>query len=241
MPVLTSINMWPIIGIDCATQPEKVGLALAHIDKGDLIIDEIALGSKRREPAMIISEWMKKSDQVLLAFDAPLGWPEAMGRSLADHQAGQVVSSSANKLFRRCTDDEIYKRLGKRPLEVGANLIARTAEAALRLLGELRNTTGCEIPLAWDISELHGICAIEVYPAAIISVMGVKSASEFFESLPSEIRLPDSPLLKTSDHVRDAVLCAITGADFLKGNCVGPTPEQRKLALKEGWIWCRSM
>lgn len=71
--------MESIIGLDCATQPEKVGLAFAHIDKGNLIIDEVALGSKRREPVTIILEWIKKSDKVLFAFDAPLDGPKQWG------------------------------------------------------------------------------------------------------------------------------------------------------------------
>ena len=145
---------------------------IVSIEAGNLFVDEVAIGSKCLEPVEIISKWIKASDKVLLAFDAPLGWPDAMGNSLVIHQAGQEISSPANKLFRRCTDDEIYNRFRIRPLEVGANLSARTAGAALRLLGELRNRTGCEIPLAWDASPQNGISVIEVYPAATLLARG---------------------------------------------------------------------
>jgi hypothetical protein len=69
-------------------------------------------------------------------------------------------------MFRRMTDDEIHRRLRKRPLEVGANLIARTAHSALKLLGEIRERTGLAIPLAWAPVEALPYRAIEVYPAA---------------------------------------------------------------------------
>jgi hypothetical protein len=48
------------------------------------------------------------------------------------------------------TDDDIAARLGKRPLEVGANLISRTSVAAVDLLGKIRSMTGEPIPLAWS-------------------------------------------------------------------------------------------
>src|SRR5437016_7332440 len=49
-------------------------------------------------------------------------------------------------MFRRVTDDVIYERLGKRPLDVGADRIARTAHAALRFLEELRGFLGSTSP-----------------------------------------------------------------------------------------------
>lgn len=87
MAASESIYMWSIIGIDCATQPETVGLALAHLDKGNLFVDEVDRDSKSRNPGAIIYEWINKSENVLLAFDAPLGWPDSLGRSLVNHQA----------------------------------------------------------------------------------------------------------------------------------------------------------
>ena len=58
------------------------------------------------------------------------------------------MGSSAHALFRRQTDDDIHTRFRKRPLEVGANFISRTAVAALKLLQKLRTSTSMAIPLA---------------------------------------------------------------------------------------------
>ncbi|HXQ24571.1 MAG TPA: hypothetical protein VN812_23015 [Candidatus Acidoferrales bacterium] len=41
-------------------------------------------------------------------------------------------------MFRRLTDDVVYERLGKRPLEVAADRIAWAAHAALKFFGDLR-------------------------------------------------------------------------------------------------------
>ena len=41
------------------------------------------------------------------------------------------------------------------------------------------------------------------------------------------------------DDVFDAVLCVLTGKDFMQGLCLGPDEEELPLAHKEGWIWVR--
>jgi hypothetical protein len=131
----------------------------------------------------------------------------------------------------------VYRCLRKRPLDVGANLIARTAHEALRLLDEIRRRTGRDIPLAWDPFVFEGTAAIEVYPAATLRARGLSNGPDCLDLVKSELRLPSSPLLATSDHVRDAVVCTIAGSDFLSGVCV--PPDDRGRAMKEGWIWAR--
>lgn len=229
--------MHSIIGIDCATQPEKVGLALARVGGPLLEIEQVAVGSRQRDPASIAAAWLADRDSVLLALDAPLGWPTELGHSLSQHRAGHAIAPSPDSLFHRHTDSELCKRLGKRPLEVGANLIARTAHAALALLAELRRRTGREIPLAWEPSACHGTAAIEVYPAATLMTRRFSNGPDCLELFKSEVRLPSSPLVASSGHARDAVICAIAGSDFLAGACVSPT--DLGLAMKEGWIWAR--
>jgi len=49
------------------------------------------------------------------------------------------------------TDDEIFARLEKRPLDVGADRIARTVHAALALLEELGRLPGQPIPPLADV------------------------------------------------------------------------------------------
>lgn len=198
---------------------------------------DVATGTSRRRPEDIIAAWLPGSGPVLLAMDAPLGWPLALGAALLPHKAGESIPVGADDLFHRHTDTVIQQRLSKRPLEVGANLIARTAHAALGLLGRLRRLTGLEIPLAWDPMRLDRISAIEVYPAATRIGRAAPGGPGSLEGLEQDLLLPESRALEASPDARDAVVCALAGADFLRGLCL--PPDDMALAQKEGWIWVR--
>ena len=54
-----------IIGIDCATDPKKTGLALAVVEGNRTAILEVTT-RKRDKPAAIVHEWIRDSRQVLL-------------------------------------------------------------------------------------------------------------------------------------------------------------------------------
>ena len=155
-----------VIGVDCATQANKTGMVLASWSGAALRFEDAAIGSKRNPCLKVLSWWIGRDPDVLLALDAPLGWPEPLGSALATHSAGKVIREDADDLFSRTTDRRIRERLGKRPFEVGANLIARTAHAALKMLEALRRATGHSIPLVWEGKDFSGVGAIEVYPAA---------------------------------------------------------------------------
>jgi hypothetical protein len=58
-------------------------------------------------------------------------------------------------MFRRMTDRAIHKNVGRTPLDVGADWIARTAHAALRFLAELRRAL--PRPVLGDADELRGL------------------------------------------------------------------------------------
>jgi hypothetical protein len=53
------------------------------------------------------------------------------------------------------------------------------------------------------------------------------------------ISVEASDLLK-NDNILDAAVCALAGADFLRGETFEPEGElEKELAHREGWIWCR--
>jgi hypothetical protein len=185
----------------------------------------------------------------LLALDAPLGWPVGMGRVLGGHEAGAPIRLEANSLFRRWTDRAVREATGKRPLDVGAERIARTAHAALGLLQALRERTGEAIPLAWEPRLGAGISAIEVYPAGTLAAYGVDARGykqregiaarrALLRFLREQVRLPaDRSLMAENDDALDAALCVLAGLDFLRGQAMAP--KELELARKEGWIWIR--
>ena len=225
-----------LLGIDCATQPAKTGIALGVVDEGRVCIRQCAVASRTRSAASMAVEWLAHADQVVIALDAPLGWPRPLAASLIGHRAGQGLPTEAQVLFARATDRAIRERLGKQPLEVGANLIARTAVAALALLDELRELTGRPIPLAWEVLEAEPWRAIEVYPAATRIAHGAPDRGGCLEGLGRALdcRAVEPAHLAKADAV-DACVCVLAAADFLLGRSV--PPDDLETAVVEGWIW----
>ena len=238
-----------IIGIDCATQAKKTGLALGIFNKGKGSVEAVSIGSSDGGLVSTIAEWAKQSESTLIALDAPLGWPTDLGKELFAHDAGQPIQVESNQLFRRETDRFVKSKIGKQPLDVGADRIARTAHAAMNLLDKVRSETGEQIPLAWEQIITEGIKAIEVYPAATLLVHAIhipgykqkdndQARSTIISKLREQMDIPiDTSLLKQNDNVLDAVLCVLAGMDFLRGNVYHPP--DLELAKKEGWIWVR--
>ncbi|MBN1423215.1 DUF429 domain-containing protein [Candidatus Fermentibacteria bacterium] len=228
--------MTTLFGVDCATVPRKTGLALGELSGEIVRITKCRTASAKEPPAVIAADWLSTHERVIIAIDAPLGWPVGLRKGIGEHSAGDPLSVCADEMFRRATDLEIEERLGKRPLEVGANLIARTAAAALGFLEELRNRTGREIPIAWDPDQEDAWRAIEVYPAATRIGHGAPDRGGSLNGLGRLLDCTGLPAkaLKSKDAV-DATVCALAAADFLRGRSVAPVDVDT--ARIEGWIW----
>jgi hypothetical protein len=238
-----------VIGIDCATQPTNIGLARAVRANERWGLAEVVDGSSRLDPATLVGAWLEESPCALLALDAPLGWPRSLGTSLVDHDAGEPLAPDSDQLFSRDTDRHVHALHGKKPLEVGAGWIARTAVAALGLLDAIRVRTGRPIPLLWDAAERHATAAVEVYPAATLRAHGV-SAKGYKKDrggagrvairglLERTMDVPgDVDLAERSADAIDATLCVVAGIDVASGRARAPSPEQLVAARREGWIW----
>ncbi|MBX2804015.1 MAG: DUF429 domain-containing protein [Myxococcales bacterium] len=260
-----------LIGIDAATQLANVGLALGHWHTDGLQLQQ-AFGAKelqpgaRGTPAMVeaVSRWvaqaMAASDgPTLLAVDAPLGWPAALADALSGHQAGTALPGvdDPDLLFQRHCDQAIRQRLGLKPLEVGADRIARAAYAALALVQRIRERSGEPVPLGSEPGPSDVSQVIEVYPKATMTVIcgtvapykattpeHARQRQRLLRGLvehggcqvPQELRAAAT----ASDHVLDAIACVVAGADFLSGKAP-PIPEaSASSARREGWIWVRS-
>ncbi len=236
-----------VVGIDCATDPRNVGLALGRSDGQRATLLDVRLGSRAVPPHAVVAEWIGDGP-ALLALDAPLGWPAPLGRMLATHRAGAPLADDAHMLFRRETDRVVKQRLGKQSLDVGADRIARTAHAALALLEAVGARIGRPIPLAWAPGEAG---AIEVYPAATLRSHGIASAGY---KKPENVAVRDRiagalgarlaieaprDVLTATDHALDAALCVLAAHDFLSGATL--PPDSLPLARVEGWIWIRPL
>ena len=241
-----------IIGIDCATESRKVGLAVAFMEQLRPRLRETGTGRRgqsSKELTEQIAEWIPDNGTTLLALDAPLGWPANLGQALLKHSAGTCVNVIADELFRRETDRFVEKMVHQRPLDVGADRIARTAHAALILLRNLREKTKRPIPLAWNPTLQDSLSAIEVYPAATLRAHGFRSSGykrshqkqereEIIMDLSKHLEFStDTGPIEANADILDAVICVLAAIDFLSDESMPPV--KRELAVKEGWIWVR--
>jgi predicted RNase H-like nuclease len=245
-----------LVGIDCATQDQKTGVAYGELRDGRLTVENAFLCSKEESAALRIVRWLSKPPltldsvtPILIALDAPLGWPKTLSQVLGNHRAGEELSVDANSMFRRKTDLFIKQKTGKTPLDVGANRIARTAYAALRLLGVIGTELNLnEIPLAWEPMLTSPLSAIEVYPAATLIQRGYVASGykkklqhdtreKIVARLGTTVNYDDevSKKMLSSADALDAVVCLLAAVDFLEGRAM--PPEDMASAEIEGWIW----
>jgi predicted nuclease with RNAse H fold len=243
-----------IIGIDCASKPEKTGIAMGEYQNNTISIHAVCMGNKKQSIADLLFPLIKVDEEVLLAIDAPLGWSAPMGRLLANHQAGEPIEEEQDRFFRRITDTFIHQQTGKLPLEVGADRIARTAHSALKIIGELREK-GLSFQMLWQSNFLekskNRFGVIEVYPSATLKQYQFVSSGYKGNSIDEKnkrieiikhvaVYLPTIPQfsdLQDNADMLDAVICLLCAKDFIEGEAMSPT--DLALAKKEGWIWVR--
>lgn len=238
-----------IIGIDCATEDKNMGVTSARFADRAVEILDVRVGDRTGSVLQHLVESCARAGPTILALDAPLGWPAALGPALVAHAAGGGIPVAANTLFRRRTDAHIKENLDLQSLDVGADRIARTAHSALRLLNDLAERLSTHIPLAWG-PQIGGLAAIEVYPAATLAAYGIPARKyKDSDSEPARraivqrleqvliLRCAREILLRDADAL-DSVVCALAGDDFLRGDAQ-PPPDDPALAAKEGWIWSR--
>lgn len=240
-----------LVGIASARQEARLGLARGGLDEsGSLRIERVTLGSAGESAAATVAGWLRDSTRYIVALDAPLGWPASMGHVLSEHQAGCVANAGEGIRFHRDTDRFVAQHVGRTPPEVGAHAAAHSAVAALALLGQIRQSSGLELRLAWDPHVDSG--AIETFPVATLRGHGFSKASYRGKSLAGRgVRERIVDLLETRcelwvpravlvDDVTllDAALGVMAAADFVRAQCEGPPDIDA--GRKEGWIWFKA-
>lgn len=256
-PAQTGPESVRLVGLDAASQRSKFGYALGHLSADGPCVRVEAAGLLDDGANVIeatIAPFIAGGERVLIAIDAPLGWPDGLRQLLLGHAAGlpPPVGLSKDRCFPRLTDLAVRKI--KIPLEVGADRIARAAMEALVVLQELRAATKLPLPLAWSPA-FQGAATIEVYPGATLVVRRLASSSykkpdesavraEILERLVSAgllASLPDAVQRRTAREADalDAILCLVAARDFVRGECSAPAPSDRAQAAREGWIWLR--
>lgn len=245
-----------IVGLDAASDPRKFGYATGFFRDGSVEISSSGcLGTVegQRDQLCRVVDWILGVDpkhRILLAIDAPLGWPSALSDALKHHVAGQHVTASKEMTFRRLTERNLRQAEfgGHAPLEVAADRIARATHEALSVLDEIRTMTGLSFPLAWTTG-FSGNAVIEVYPAASLKANGLpwsrykkreqgEQRNEIAARLVEIVRGLEV-LCDGSADIFDAGLCLLAAADFLSGKSRPPPESDFETAVGEGWIWVK--
>lgn len=238
-----------LVGVDCAAQDVNCGLALGRLRAGRVSVLEVVVRQKQILPTLL--RWFEQCTPALVAIDAPLGWPMPLSVHLGRRLAGDPIDATGDELFHRHTDRVVRSLTGKRPMEVGADKIARAALRAVNLLGQLRASTGHALPMAWSPGVPDQPSAIEVYPALTLRSLGLSDAGykgsrpekrlrrrNLAESIATEVDLwVDRQALAESDDALDAVVCLLAASHFCAESVL--LPDQAELARTEGWIWFR--
>lgn len=238
-----------LIGLDAASQWRNFGYAIGRYESGMVTVQEASLLESREETdalAARVAPRLREADRGVIAIDAPLDWPRPFLNALREHRAGEPLNDLKERLFRRETDRVVSAVIGRAPLEVAADRIARAVHSALLALGRLRDLTGKPLPLAWS-PEFAGIGVIEVYPAATLKTRGLPHSKykdkveptrreEIAVRLAIEIAGLDDYVAAQAD-VFDACLCLVAAKDFTEGRALPPADIE--LARHEGWIWVR--
>ncbi len=246
-----------LVGLDAASQHSKFGYALGHLDPdtSTVVVEHAGLLGDADDPLRNrVAPFLRGGGRVLVAIDAPLGWPDGMHRFLAEHAAAgpPPVDLAKDDCFRRRTD--IAVRAVKVPLEVAADRIARAAFEALCVLRELRVLSQQALALAWTPG-FEGAASIEVYPGATLAARKLSKApykligqasgrAQIIEVLVrarliAELPVAASTRALANADVLDAILCMVAARDFLAGECAAPDETHFDQIKREGWIWVR--
>lgn len=193
-------------------------------------------------------------DATHVGVDAPLGWPDAFVGSVVAHHRGEGWTAGVDRtsLRYRLTDLRTRELVGGRlPLSVSTDLLGvvglRCALLQQRWADE-----------AWGEAaprDGSGVLS-ETYPAAAfaawrIDVKGYKSRDRSDAARSTRQRivgqlsaatvawLDVDPIVDrsvASDHVLDALACALVACAVTSGTTHGPGADEREIALREGWI-----
>lgn len=240
-----------MVGIDCAIDEARTGLAFGLLSEdGQICVERATLGTAGESAVVTVAHWIGEAAPFVVALNAPLGWPRALSEALASHRAGESIGLPIHQVLRRRTEQVVADAHGRLPPEVAADRVARTALSALQMLEELRGVCPRPIPMAWVQGESSG--AIEVHSCSTLRAHGLNPGAyrgqsakarsvrrEIATHLAERLQLQlSSELLVDNAHLLDAVVSVLAAADFALGACKGPA--DLDLAEREGWIWVRS-
>jgi predicted nuclease with RNAse H fold len=234
------------LGVDLAAAASNTAACVLEWDDGRARIASIVAGGVADDDVVRLAKTAH-----VTAIDAPFGWPEPFTTAVAGYASGRPWPSVRPEgLWLRRTDQRAVSVAGGRaPLSVSSDRIARPAERAARLLTLLGSNGRAA---ARDGSDN----VIEVYPAGALRCWGISSAgykrpdgvaarAQIIDVMADRLRLSmqtsDRVLLGATDHATDALVASVVAFAYARGFVIGPSPEDKVLAAREGWLYLPSV
>jgi predicted nuclease with RNAse H fold len=237
-----------VLGIDLAASPATTGVVL--LEPGN---DGSWRARSAGPPADDDHLVELARGAIAVGVDAPLGWPDAFVEAVARHHElgrwpGTVDRSS---LTHRVTDHRTKPTVGRLPLSVSADLLG-VVGMRCALLQQRWADEVWERPAPRDGSRVLS----ETYPAAAFAAWGIASRGYKARQRPLEASAVRDSILRTltqrtngwleidgiahdcvaSDHVLDALVCALVAVAVRAGSTTRPEAGDRAVARREGWI-----
>ena len=231
------------LGVDLSANPAKTGVC-----EIDWTAGAVGLLARPATDEQIVAA---ARDADMIAFDVPLGWPNAFVEAIVAHHhrtgwppAGTEPPADRIPLRYRTTD-LVTRRTGAQPLSVSSDLIGVAAMRGARLQLLL-----AEAGVLVDRSGTTGR-VIEAYPAAALRAWGLASskykgranaqacsalAAELIERCGHLGSVAAACLDGCDDDGLDAFVCALVARAALAGRTTLPESGQLDVARREGWI-----
>ena len=156
--------------------------------------------------------------RVVIAIDAPLGFPYAFRRLVngTTPSSGRPKSAINSPLAYRETERYVQRVFRRTPLSAPFDKLGNNATVAIAHMQFWRRSHWYRVP-PFDAPGDHTKTAIEVYPAISGEMYIGKGAADQIKQL-----VPEDPPL--SQHESDAAVCAALAMAFVKGSPDGPLP-----------------
>lgn len=233
-----------VLGIDFAAQPKNTWAAEGCVtENGHLRITEIENGITDED---VVAK--TNAGYAVIAIDAPFGWPWGFSEFISQRFDGHSPRQVNREDFRfRETDRFIHDQFGKWPLSVSTD---RLGIVAHRLVSITTKMVHCTIPPFHRPGPDPTL--IEVYPAATLIALGLRERGykkdpeirrEIVKDLARfgiEIRGEMADQCVLGDDALDAVICALTGHLYARGETMGPEhlkSPRAGVVSNEGWIY----
>lgn len=254
--------MRTVVGVDLAGVPARTGVVVITLEHGRAVATVPAPTFVADDASLV----RLVGPSTVVGLDAPLGWPDDFVAAISAHQRGEAWPGSAALDGVRSRENLRYRRtdrfvqsldVGSTPLSVSSDLIGVVAMRAALLQDRWS--------AAWGTRETRDGSGrvVETYPAAALRVWellarrGVRYKGGGNEQKVSEQRAArgaivsalttaTSPWLATSsslreravesDHVLDALVCALVAVAAKAGVTHRVPPDDGVVAAREGWI-----